>query len=269
MPGHELVAELQARPLRVTYQSFGQRVGMEQYQAFLRQEAIAAAGPAVEVDLRCLEQAALAGKGYSSAEALELPALLRSIADALAEGSEAVAIANGFDPGLWQARELFDAPVLGLFETVAFHGLRMGARLGVLCSGRSGPMRIQELVSRYGIATRVAPPRAVGINVPTVLSGFADDGAWSRIAQEVDNVIGQLATDGAELVLIASGVLWALIRARELDQAAALPVLANVPILVQELMAAARLSRLGVRAVSRAGRFAMPPPSVLERLRGP
>lgn len=255
------------QPLRVTYQSFGKRSGMEQYQAFLQQEAVAAAGPAVKLDVRCLDQAALAGKGYSSAEALELPMLLKSVADAFAGGSEAVAIANGFDPGLWQARELFDAPVLGLFETVAFHGLRMGARLGVLCSGQSGSARIQELVSRYGIAARVALPRALGINVPAVLSGFEDDKACSQIVQEVDKSLALLASDGAEVVLIASGLLWALLRARRLDQSAALPVLANIPILVQELVAAAQLSRLGVPAVSRVGRFAAAPAGVRESLR--
>jgi Asp/Glu/hydantoin racemase len=242
---------------------------MEKYQAFLQEEVAAAAGPGVDVEVRCLDHAVVGGKGFSSAEALELPNLLRSVADAVTSGAEAVAIANGFDPGLWQARELFDVPVLGLFETVAFHGLRMGARLGVLCSGRNGPARIQELLCRYGIAARFARPGALGISVPAVVSAFEDDRAYARIAEEVDKALTLLGADGAELVLIASGALGALIRSRRLDETTTMPVLSNVPILVQELVAAAALSRLGVPAVSRVGRFAAAPDVVRDSLREP
>ncbi len=241
--------------------------GMEAYQTFLRTEVAAASGPGVEVEVRCLDHALVGGKGFSSSEALELPALLRSVASAVASGAEAVAIANGFDPGLWQAREVFNVPVLGLFETVAFHGLRMGARIGVLCSGRSGPARIQELVSRYGIEARVARPVALGIGVPTVVSAFEDDQAYTPIAEAVDSALGRLAADGAELAMIASGALGALIRSRRLDESARIPVLSNIPILVQGLLAAAALSRLGVPAVSRVGRFAAAPDAVRESLR--
>jgi Asp/Glu/hydantoin racemase len=268
MPGPSLADASggDASPLKITYQSFGQITGMEHYQAFLRAEVAAAVGPGVDVEVRCLDHAVVGGKGLSSAEALELPNLLRSVAGAIADGAEAVAIANGFDPGLWQSRELFDVPVLGLFETVAFHGLRMGARLGVLCSGRNGPGRIQELLFRYGIATRFAVPRALGIGVPAVVSAFEDDRACARIAEEVDKSLQLLAADGAELVLIASGALGALIRSRQLDKVTIIPVLPNTPILARELVAAAALSRLGVPAVSRVGRFAGAPDVVRESL---
>ena len=102
-----------------------------------------------------------------------------------------------------------------------------------------------------------------------MLAAFEDDEACPQIAHEMDKSMALLASDGAEVVLIASGLLWALIRARRLDQSAVLPVLANVPILVQELAAAAQLSRLGVPAVSRVGRFAAAPASVRESLRIP
>lgn len=258
-----------ACPLRVTYQSFGQMTGMEEYQAFMREEVAAAAGPGADVEVRCLDHAVVSGKGLSSSEALELPSLLRSVAGAVAAGAEAVAIANGFDPGLWQARELFDVPVLGLFETVAFYGLRMGARLGVLCSGRNGPARIQELLCRYGIAARFARPRSLGIGVPAVMSAFEDDHAYERIADEIGQALKLLGADGAELTLIASGALGALIRSRRLDETTTMPVLSNVPILVQELVAAAALSRLGVPAVSRLGRFAAAPDVVRDGLLAP
>jgi len=256
-----------ASPLRVTYQSFGQVTGMETYQAFLRAEVAAAAGPGAEVEVRCLDHALLGGKGFSASEALELPNLLGSLAGAISAGAEAVAIANGFDPGLWPARELFDVPVLGLFETVAFHGLRMGARLGVLCSGRSGPARIQEMLVRYGIASRVARPRTLGIGVPEVVSAFEDDQSYLRIAEELDREMARLAADGSELVLVASGVLGSLLQFRRLHAAAGIPILPNVPILVQELLAAAAITRLGVPPVSRVGRFAAPPEAVRDSLR--
>lgn len=252
--------------LRVTYQSFGQPEGMEVYQAFLGERVRAAAGPRVAIELRALERALIPGKGFSSAEALELPGLLRSLAAAVAGGAEALAIGNGFDPGLWPARELFDVPVLGLFETVAFFGLRLGARLGVVCSGASGPARIEELVARYGIGSRVARPRALGIAVPTVVAAFDRDPEWALVSERVDSALAALEADGAEVVMIASGALGALLEFRREDGGTRLPVLPNLPILVRELVAAAELARLGVPAVSRQGRFAPAPEAVRRSL---
>ena len=260
-----MAGELTERPLRVAYQSFGRAGGMEAYQGRLEEIVRAAASPPTVVDVLRLPDAIVAGKGFASAQALEVPALVRSLKRAVDMGYEAIAIGNGFDPGLWEARELFDVPVLGLFETVALYALRTGWRFGVLCSGRSGIARVEEMAARYGIAGRMVRPVAIGITVPEVVAAFSSPQAAGRIVESAGALVGDLASRGAEVVVVASGALDVFL-ARHPVEASPLPILPSVTILVKELATAAQLARSGVAFVSRAGRFASPPEAVRKAL---
>jgi Asp/Glu/hydantoin racemase len=253
--------------VRLLYQSFGQEEGMGAYRQALTGLIARSVSEGTVVTLGGLPSALVEGKGYASAHALDLPALMTGVAAAVEDGADGVAIGNGFDPGLWECRELFDIPVLGLFETVSSYGLRAGWRLGVLCSGQSGPPRIMELASRYGTAGRMALPRAAGITVPDVLSGFTDAAAADRIADAAEEAATQLRQDGADILMVASGVLDTLLQAKGVTALAGLPLLPGVQILLRELEAAVLLARAGAPVVSRAGRFRRPPEQVLRALR--
>jgi Asp/Glu/hydantoin racemase len=251
-------------PLEVVYQSFGQKIGMERYQSHLESLLATSVGPHTRLRVSRLESALIEGKGFSSTQALDLPALLKSILDAVDRGADAIAIGNGFDPGLWEARELVDVPVLGLF-----YGLRLGWRLGVLCSGTSGPARVEELAARYGIATRLVRPCAVDVSVPMVMEAFEKADMRRSVIEASRQAIGALAAQGAEVVMIASGALDVLLQAEAAGVTWELPLLPATRILACELEAAAALSRLGVPSVSRVGRFRSPPASIHAAARMP
>lgn len=253
--------------MRVAYQSFGQIAGMEPYQRTLSDLVQATATDRADISVLRLSSARVEGKGFASAQALEVPAILRSIAVAVDKGVEAVAIGNGFDPGLWEARELFDVPILGLFETVALYGLRVGWRLGVLTSGRSGAARIEELAARYGIGGRMVRPVAAEVTVPTVVDAFADESVAAHVLAASDAAVKELGHRGADVVMVASGALDVFLHTHGTGARAVIPVLPAVPILIRELEAAAGLARLGVGHASRVGRFGQPPTTVLESLR--
>ena len=260
-----MAGELTERPLRLAYQSFGRAGGMEAYQRKLEEIVHAAAPPPAVVDVLRLPDAIVAGKGFASAQALEVPALLRSLKGAVDAGYQAMAIGNGFDPGLWEARELFDVPVLGLFETVALYALRAGWRFGVLCSGASGVARVEEMAVRYGIAGRMVRPVGIGITVPEVVAAFSNQEAAGRIVESAGALVGELASRGAEVVVVASGALDVFLAGHPVE-ASPLPILPSVPILVKELATVAELARAGVAFVSRAGRFASPPDAARKAL---
>ena len=188
------------------------------------------------------------------------------MAHAVRDGYDALAIGNGFDPGLWEARELFDLPILGLFETVAFYGLRTAWRLGVLCSGNSGVTRVEELAARYGIGSRFTRPFAVGVPVPQVVSAFSDPAVAKTVLDGANQALRELQRRGAEAVVVASGALDVFLETHRSELAPVLPVLPSVQILVRELESAAGLAKLGVPYVSRVGRFAKPPSAVEELL---
>jgi allantoin racemase len=239
---------------------------MEAYQAELDNLVRSAASPGTKITVLRLETAVVEGKGFASAQAIEVPTLLRSLAQAVRDGFEAIAIGNGFDPGLWEARELFDLPVLGMFETVAFYGLRTAWRLGVLCSGNSGVPRVEEMATRYGISSRLARPLAVGIPVPKVVAAFSDPASAEAVLHGTNEALRELKRRGAEAVLVASGALGVFLEVQKSRLAVDLPILPSVQILVRELECAVGLAKLGVPYVSRAGRFAKPPSAVEEML---
>lgn len=239
---------------------------METYQAELDTLVKSAASPGNEITVLRLPSALVEGKGFASAQALEVPSLLRSLARAVRDGYDAIAIGNGFDPGLWEARELFDRPVLGMFETVAFYGLRAAWRLGVLCSGSSGITRVEEMAARYGIGSRLARPLAIGIPVPEVVAAFSDPASAEVLLHGTNEALAELKRRGAEAVIVASGALGVFIEVQKSRLALELPILPAVQILVRELECAAGLAKLGVPYVSRSGRFAKPPSSVEETL---
>lgn len=238
---------------------------MEPYQDALA-GLVRSASTGSDIQLLRLPSAIVEGKGFASAQALEVPAILRSIAGAVSRGCEALAIGNGFDPGLWEARELFNVPILGLFETAALYALRVGWRVGVLCSGRSGVSRIEEIVTRYGIEARFVRPVAAGISVPQIVAAFSDSDLASEVVAAAKRSIAELAIRGAEVVIVASGALDVFLHTRPTELAAELPVVPSVMVLIRELETAAGIARLGIPATSRAGRFAQPPRSVLEAI---
>jgi allantoin racemase len=250
--------------LVLAYQSFGRMRGMERYQDRLDQ--LVRSVP-VDADVRVLRlpDTEISGKGFASAQALDLPAILRSMATAASSGVDAIAVGNGFDPGLWEARELLDVPVVGLFEAVAFYALRVGWRLGVVTSGASGVPRIEQLATQYGIRTRMVRPASASVTVPMVVSAFDQPDAARRVLTATEGAIRTLAERGADVVMVASGALDVLLN--EVGRPdLGLPVLPSVTTLVHHLYGAALLARHGVPHVSRAGRFAGPPPEILATL---
>lgn len=244
------------------YQSFGQEAGMTSYRAAIERLIKEFTGDPAAWRLRSMPKARIEGKGFASAQALETPKLLRSIALAIDEGAKGVAIGNGFDPGLWEARELFGVPVLSWFETLAFHALRIGWRLGVVCSGRSGPPRIVDLAARYGIRDRMADPTALNITVPEIMAAFDDSKQADAIFARATAGVKELERQHVDVAIIASGALDVLFESRAMRAIGDLPLVPGLPVLVRELEAAVALAGFGVPFVSRAGRFRSPPETV-------
>lgn len=254
--------------IRLAYQSFGSPEGMEGYRTALTSLFDQSVGAEVDLEIRGLESVVLAGKGYASAQALDVPDLLRSVARAVQDGAEAVAIGNGFDPGVWEARELFDVPILGWFESISLYALRVGWKVGVICSGTSGPARIEDLIRRYGIGGRVVAPVAVGVMVPEIMVAFDDQRELDKILARVQTAGRTAAAQGADVLMVASGALDVLLEHHHVAVVERVPVLPGVRILVAELETAARLARSGVPFVSRYARFKQPPEEVRQQLYG-
>jgi allantoin racemase len=123
-------------------------------------------------------------------------AMLQTIA-AHRDDYDAFVIACAGDPGLYAARQLTDAPVIGIGEA-AFHmaSLIAGKFSVVTTLARSVPAVEQNLV-KYGLATRCAKVRAS--DIPVLDLEISGSDACERISAEIATTIRE---DSAEAIVL-------------------------------------------------------------------
>ncbi|MDO5611943.1 MAG: aspartate/glutamate racemase family protein [Paracoccus sp. (in: a-proteobacteria)] len=103
-------------------------------------------------------------EGYAD-EAMAVPALLRAIMSAEAQGAAAHVIACFDDPGLDAAREVARGPVIGICQAAVQVAMTIAARFSVVTTlPRSVPI-IEDLLQSYGATHRCRSVRAADMPV--------------------------------------------------------------------------------------------------------
>jgi len=161
---------------------------------------------------------------------------------------DAAIIAAFGDPGLFGARELFDAPIVGMSEAAMLTACMLGKRFGIVTFAAQLAPWYEECVESHGLLGRCS-----GIHCL--------DGSFSSIAdvqEEKEAALVDLAqkavTAGADVVILAGAPLAGL----------AAVIAERVPVpLVDQAQAALRQAETLVALAprkARAGRFRRPPP---------
>lgn len=98
-------------------------------------------------------------------EALSLRGVLEEIKSGIVDGYDGFIISCFNDPGLYAARELSIAPVVGIGEASIFTACMLGYKFSILSNLDSEEAAMRELVKRYGIESRCASIRPAGVEV--------------------------------------------------------------------------------------------------------
>ena len=160
-----------------------------------------------------------------------------------ARGCDAVLIAVSYDTGLRGARELLPIPVVGMTEAGLLTACMLGGRIGVVTFGRRVLPMYQELVTGYGLASRIAGWR--------VLESTA---AYGRGAHpELDAEIGAAARDlverdGAEVVVLTGAVMAGV--PRRLQSGVPVPIVDCIAAGVRQAELVARMALTKAQAGS-------------------
>jgi allantoin racemase len=168
-------------------------------------------------------------------EALAAAAVARCVLERRGTFDAAIIACFG-DPGLFAARELADAPVLGIAEASFALAASLGHRFGVVGTVDRGVAGTMDLLRHYGIESRCAAIEASGAEVvdlgddPMASLGALEDAGRRAVAA------------GAEVLCLGCGLM--LETRSALEERLGVPVVEGVPAAV---VLAESLVRLGLR----------------------
>ena len=118
------------------------------------------------------------------------------------EGCDAVIIAAAIDSGLRAIRQMMPCPVIGLTEAALHTACLLGSRFGMVVSSGRVSTVMREMVSGYGLASRLAGMRWLGLEASAI---YADPGA---VRAEIARCATELAEqDQAEVVILIGAVM--------------------------------------------------------------
>lgn len=181
-------------------------------------------------------------------EALALPGLLQALR--AGQGVHGHVIACFGDPGLDAARELADAPVIGIAEAAMQVAALLAPRFAIVTTLERTVATAERLVVRYGHARRCTAVRATGLPVLALERAADEPALFARVEAECRHA---LEHDRAEaIVLGCAGMAPLAVRLAERLQ---VPVIDGVGAAVK---LAEALAGAGWRT-SKRGDWAAPP----------
>lgn len=125
------------------------------------------------------------------------------------------------DPGLFAAREIMEAPVIGIAEAAMLTACMLGYRFSILDVMQRTWPQVEDILGRYGLKSRCASVRAVNL---TVLE------TESKSKQVIEKLIAEgkkaLQKDRAEVLLLGCAGMSGLDKA--MQETLGVPVLDGV-----------------------------------------
>lgn len=259
----------ESAPSRILYQSFGPETNHDYVAALVRSVSAAGAVYGATVEVRGTAGAVLGEKQYRAFHLAAGAELLRSVHVAQADGFEAAVIGNIQDPALYECRQICRIPVVGMLESLLTATRPFATQLGLVTSGRRVQPLLRERLLLYGDAGRVRVLDTVETPLRDIARAFTDSAASRAGADHFRDVAARAASQGAELIAPASGILATLLATVYGDAAAwdlgiGIPVVNPVWLSVGSAVIAARSARSGL-PVSRVGTYEGPPDADIER----
>lgn len=204
-----------------------------------------------EVEIRHLEGCPRNIDYYVPKHLVEVE-VLRSVVEADREGFDAFVIGCCYDPGLTQARELTDMPVVGPLESSVLLARLFGHRFSVVTDHRKAVPELEDCVRLYGVEANCRSVRAIDWYVDDMVR---DPDAVARDAHR--RCLASMEEDRAEAIVLGCTIIAACYERAVLagaDLAPAAIINPNVmAVKVAELFA--DLRAVGQYRISRAGYY--------------
>jgi len=216
-----------------------------------------------------LESLAISTSSYF--DLLNKREIIEKIIEAEREGYEAVLVGCFEDPGVREAREIVDIPVIGIGEVALLQACLLGHRFGIVTANdRKVQLNIEAMIHLLGLGQRAIarPVRTISLSNREVFTrGFQEP--QIIISDVMDKAKGCLS-DGADVVIVGCAGLGPHCTMAGIttvkDTGAPLIDCVAVGLKAAEYMVDLR-RRLNWPAISRAGIYAMPREKDIKRVR--
>lgn len=256
--------------MKLWYQSMSRQTEWGGYPRALRDILGKVKDPDTDIHIAGITEIGGVGDQFRYLEFLETGEVLKNVHRAVREGFDAFLIGNIADPGLREAREIADIPVLGLCESAMHMACMMGANFSFVTINEKFTPRIVENVARYGLRERFAGASRMQIERLTDLGpGFDNPEAQASILAQFNAAARKNTEAGAEVVIAAGGVVMALLaHAGVYETEDGVPILNGITNLVKLGEAAVKMNRImGGRFTSKKCVYAPPPADQIETFR--
>jgi allantoin racemase len=256
--------------MKLWYQSMSRQAEWGGYPRALRDILTKVKDPGTEIHVAGITEVGGIGDQFRYLEYLETGEVLKNVHRAVREGFDAFLIGNIADPGLREAREIADIPVLGLCESAMHVACMMGANFSFVTINEKFTPRVVENVDRYGLRARFVGASRMQIERITDLGvGFEPGEAQDRIIAQFNEAARRNTDNGAEVVIAAGGVVMAMLAHAGIHATAdGVPILNGITNLVKLAEAAVKMNRImGGRFTSKKCLYAPPPPDQIEAFR--
>ena len=240
------------------------------YPTALREILARVKDPGTDIHVAGITGAGGFGDQYRYPEFLGTGEVLTNVHQAVREGYDAILIGNIADPGIYEAREIADIPVLGLSESAMHIACMMGARFGFVTINEKFTPRVVENVRRYGLMDRFAGAHRMQVDRLTDLrSGFEPGEGQDRILAQFNAAARKCCDNGAEVVIAGGGVVMAMLAYAGIHQTEdGAPILNGIANLVKLGEAAVKMNRImGGGFTSKKCVYAPPPPDQIVAFR--
>lgn len=256
--------------MRLWYQSLTRPTAWAAYNAALRRVLDEAKEAGTEIEIHGIEKRGGVGDQFRYLEFIEAGEVLENVERATREGFDGFLIGNIADPGLREAREITDMPVLGLGETSMHLANMMGGNFSLVTGNAKHAPKIIENVTRYGLREKLFAVRRMSVERLVDLNeGFVNPAAGQALIDEFLAAARANVDEGAEVVIPAVGVLMTLLAIHGVNEVrAGIPILNGVTALVKMGETAVRMRALFKGSwTSRRATYAAPPLNQIDELR--
>jgi allantoin racemase len=256
--------------MKLWYQSLTRPTAWPAYNEALRAALDAAKDAGTIIEVHGIEKRGGVGDQYRYLEFIEAQEVLENVERASREGFDAFLVGNFADPGLREARELTDMPVLGLCETSVHLANMMAGSFALVTGNQKAAPKILENITRYGLREKLFCVRRMSVDRLVDLNeAFVNPAAGKALVDEFLAAASANVEEGAELVIPAVGVMMVLLARNGIHEVSpGIPILNGVTALVKMAEAAVKMRKLfGGSWTSRRAMYAAPPPEQIDEMR--